>query len=313
MKAAEFDRYGGSEVLEVREAPDPRPRAGEVLVRVRAASVNPKDILTRQGKFRLFSGLTLPKRPGYDWAGEAVEVGNAVRGVRPGDRLFGMIQPWRAGGACAELLRVDPGECATIPGGLGFEEAAAVPLAGLTAWQALAQIAALAPGDELLINGASGGVGVFAVQIAASLGARVTTLSGPSNLAFCASLGAHRALDYSRDRPLDEPGRFRVIFDVFGNLSLDRCRKSLAEGGLYISTIPTPRLLADAARTALSSKRARLIVVRSRRPDLEQLARLIEQGALRPVIDSSFDLRDIRSAHDRVATKHARGKVVVRV
>jgi NADPH:quinone reductase-like Zn-dependent oxidoreductase len=314
MRAVEFDRYGGGEVLRVREVPDPTLRDGQVLVRVRAASVNPKDLLARAGKFRLFSGLTFPKRTGYDWSGEALQVGAGVRGVQVGDALYGMLQPWTRGGACAELLAVDPGQCARRPAGLSFEEAAALPLAGLTALQALRDLGAVGPGSRVLIHGASGGVGAFAVQIARALGAaRVVAVCGPDNQQLCADLGAHRVLDHRKEDPVRCGEVFDVFFDVFGNRSLGETRAALAERGVYVSTIPRPRVLADVASSAFSSRRARLIVVRSRRADLEALGALVTAGQVRVILDSIFPLEAIAEAQGRVATKHARGKVVVRV
>lgn len=311
MKAAEFDRYGPSSVLRVREVPRPEPGPDELLIRVRAASINPKDILAREGKFRLFSGLSLPKRAGYDWSGEVEAAGRRVRSIRPGDALFGMLRPWGPGGTCAEYLLARPDQCAPKPPSLSFEEAAAVPLAALTAWQALTRLARVARGQRVLINGASGGVGVFAVQLARHLGAEVTTLSGDSNRALCESLGAHHALAYAQ-HPLGL-GAFHLFFDVFGNQHLDRARPALTPAGLYVSTIPSPRNLRDALTTPLRGQRSRVIVVRPRRDDLATLAALIEQKALRVLVDQVFPLDQIAQAQDRVATKHAQGKVVVRV
>jgi NADPH:quinone reductase-like Zn-dependent oxidoreductase len=313
MRAVEYDRYGSSDVLQLREVPDPVLRDGQVLVRVRAASLNPKDVLARKGKFRLFSGLKLPKGVGYDWAGEVVQVGAGAEGVQVGDRLHGMLQPWTRGGACAEYVASSLDTCAPIPSGLSFEEAAALPLAALTAWQALHDFGALRGGARVLIHGATGGVGAFAVQIARALGARVVAVCGPSNQDFARELGAHRVLDYTREDPCACGETFDVFFDVFGNKSWGQARGVLAEGGLYVSTVPTPALVLDQARTALSARRARLVVVRSRRSDLAALGGLVERGLLRVFLDQVFPLDEIAAAQERVGSKHVRGKVVVAV
>lgn len=313
MRAAVYDRYGPPSVLEVRDVPAPAPRRGEVLVRVRAAALNPKDLLVRAGKLRWASGRRFPKYVGYDWAGEAVAIGPGVTGVRAGDALYGMIQAMR-GGACAEYAAVKAGECAPIPAGLDFERAAAIPLAAQTALQALRDLGRVGRGARVLVNGASGGVGVFAIQVAKALGARVTTTSSAPNLEQCRALGADEALDYAAVDALATGARYDVVFDVFGNRRFADARRALDAGGVYVSTVLRAHVFAAVLRTAvLARRRARLVVVRSNRADLERVARLVEGGEVRPVIDSVFPLADIAAASERLATKHARGKVVVRV
>jgi NADPH:quinone reductase-like Zn-dependent oxidoreductase len=176
MKAATFDRYGTPDVLSVDDLPDPVPRRGQVLVRVHAAALNPKDVLIRRGKFPLLDGGSFPKRVGYDWAGVVIGHGAGVTAPALGARVFGMIQAWTAG-ACAEQLAAHVDELAVIPDALAFEDAAAMPLASLTSLQSLRDLARLQPGDHVTIHGASGGVGVFAIPIAKALGAHVTTTS----------------------------------------------------------------------------------------------------------------------------------------
>ncbi|MCS6899122.1 MAG: NAD(P)-dependent alcohol dehydrogenase [Myxococcales bacterium] len=313
MRAVEFDRFGGSKVLEIREVPEPVPRDTQVLVQVRAAALNPKDILARIGKFRMFSGLTFPRRVGYDWAGEVVQVGAKVSTFRVGDAIHGMFPAWSRGGACAEYIAVDAAYGARIPKGLSFEEAAAIPLAGLTAWQTLRNLGRVGPGSRVLIHGASGGVGTFAVQIARALGARVVAVCGPENQDVCRELGADRVLDYRSEDPCHCGEIFDLFFDVFGNRSRKEVEPVLAPEGLYVSTIPSPSLLIDAVRTSFSAQRGRLILVRPNARDLEALDTLVMQGKVRVVLDQVFSLEEIAAAQDRVATQHARGKVVVRV
>lgn len=327
MRVVEYDRYGEPEVLEVRERPAPEVRAGHVVIAVRAAALNPKDVMTRAGKYPWLAGRRFPKRVGYDWAGEVAAVGAGVRGVREGDAVFGMIQAW-AGGACGERVLVRADELARKPAQLGWEEAAALPLAGSTALQALRDLGEVQPGDRVLINGASGGVGTLAVQIAKRLGAHVTTLTSAANADFVRDLGADVTLDHATwnatlgatsagraDPGADPRGAepFAMVFDVFGNRTFAAMRPLLAPRGTYVSTVPRPRVIADRFRTALSRPRARLVVVRSRARDLAWLADAVAQGALRPVIDRVYPLAEIADAQRRLATRHARGKVVLRV
>jgi NADPH:quinone reductase-like Zn-dependent oxidoreductase len=313
MKAVVYDHHGSADVLGVREVPVPSPGRGQVVVRVRAAALNPKDVLLRKGKFRWLNPSRPPYRVAYDWAGEVVALGPGARGVAAGDELFGMINAWEAG-AAAEFAAVDLSECAPMPAGTTFEEAAALPLAAQTALQALRDRGGLPlPNARVCINGASGGVGVFAIQIAKSLGARVTTVSSGKNLDFCRSLGADETLDYDRDDPCEKGRDYHVFFDVFGNLGFARARPSLGPGGVFVSAVPSPRVLADALRTVLGPVHARLVVVRSRRADLLHIKELVERGALRPVIDRVLPMAEVQEAQRFIETKRARGKVVLRV
>jgi NADPH:quinone reductase-like Zn-dependent oxidoreductase len=310
VRVAEYDRYGGPEVLEVRERPAPEVTAGHVVVRVRAAALNPKDVLTRAGKFGWMAGRRFPKRVGYDWSGEVAAVGAGVRGIREGDAVFGMIQAWSAG-ACGEQVRVRADELAAKPAALGWEEAAALPLAGSTALQALRELGEVRPGDRVLINGASGGVGTLAIQIAKRLGAHVTTLTSAANAELVRGLGADVALDHQAWAPGAD--RFAVVFDVFGNRTFAALRPILTPRGTFVSTVPKPHVIAARLRTALTRPRARLVVVRSRPADLAWLADAAVAGAVRAVIDGVYPLAEIADAQRRLATRRARGKIVVRV
>ena len=313
MRAVRYDRYGAAGVAKVVDVPDPVRDGSGYLVRVRAAALNPKDVLVRKGKFPVIAGLRFPKAMGYDWAGEIV-AGDAS--FPEGTRVFGMIQSWSAG-AFAELAYVRAEECARAPESLSFEECAALPLASLTALQALRNEGHVGRGSRVLLHGASGGVGVFAIQIAKALGATVTTTSSEKNRELCASLGADRTLDYTavdfRGASVDG-GPFDAFFDVFGNQSFARVRGLLGPEGTYVTTVPSPRIVLDTLLTPLRTRRrARLVVVRSRRADLETIAKLVDEKKLHPVIDARFPLAEIREASLRVESKRARGKVVLTV
>lgn len=310
MRRVEYDRYGDPSVLRVREAPVPAPRRGEVRVRVRAAAVNPKDVLLRKGRMRWLGGGRFPRTSGYDFAGVVDAAGEEVE-VTQGQRVYGMLSR-HAGGALADYLVCGVDELAEMPSNLSFEEAAGVPLAALTALQALRDCGRVKPDDRVIINGASGGVGVYAIQVARVLGARVTTLSSQANLALCSRLGAHEALDYAVATPFAS-GRWDCVFDAFGNRSFGAVRATLAPLGTYVTTVPAARNVIDHVRTAVGFPRARLVVVESNRRDLESLADWISQGFIKPVVDSTFALEDIAEAHRRVETRRARGKVIVRV
>ncbi|GAB4201824.1 MAG: NAD(P)-dependent alcohol dehydrogenase [Sandaracinaceae bacterium] len=314
MKAAIYRRFGPPEVLELGEVPEPKaPGPGEMLVRVRAAGLNPRDVILSRGRLRLLTRPGFPKRVGNDWAGEVLAVGPGVRGVEVGARWHGMIDVTRTG-AIAERIVARVAESAPIPAALSFAEAASVPLAALTALQGLVGEGALRAGQRVLIHGASGGVGVFAIQIAKALGAHVTTTSSARNLELCRSLGADEVLDYAARGPTELDGRFDVFFDVFGNQRFAKARRVLTERGRYVQTVPSPTILLDVLRTRLlRGPSARLVVVRARGEDLRRIDDWIVSGAVRPVIDRVLPWTEIRDGFAHLATKRARGKVVLEI
>lgn len=311
MKAAIHDRFGGPEVLEVRDIAQPVPGAGEVLVRMHAAAINPKDALVRGGKFKRMSGTDFPKLTGLDHAGTIAALGPGVSGIAVGDAVFGMLNGWN-GGTCAEFVVAKVGEFAAKPAALEFGEAAAIPLAALTALQALRDLGRIGPGSRVCIHGASGGVGLFAVQIAKALGAHVTALCGTAAAELVRSLGADEVLDYKTQPPVSLTQRFDCFFDVFGNQSFAGVKRQLAARGVYISTVPSRRNILDHLRTRFwPGRRARLVVVKSKRADLETLAVWTGEGKLRGVIAARFPLAQIRGAHEQIQTKRTHGKIII--
>lgn len=314
MRALVYDRYGGLDVLQLRDVPVPAVRRGEVLVRVHAAALNPKDSFVRKGRFRLVSGRSFPKRVGADVAGEVVETGAGVRDLAPGTRVFGMLQEWTyRRGTVAEYVTLSASELGPMPASLSFEEAAALPLVSLTALQALRDVAKLRAGDAVCIHGASGGVGTAAIQIAIALGGVVTTTSSEGSRALCRSLGATETLDYAIDAPFSGSLRYRIVLDAFGNQSLDRVRRALTDDGVYVTTVPSARIVRASLRTLVSHPRARLVVVRPRRADLEAVTAFVEGGRLRPVIDRVVSLDDAVEGMRALETKRTRGKIVVKI
>jgi len=309
MQAIRFERFGPPEVLRLQEVEPPRPRRNQALVRVRAAAVNPKDIIVRSGKFRILTGRRFPMPAGYDFSGEIVEAPQGSE-LQPGRAVFGMLNGWR-GGTYGQYVAAPLDELAARPASLSWTEAASLPLAGQTALQALRDRGSVQPGHEVLINGASGGVGTLAIQIARALGARVTAVSSARNKALCSSLGAaeHVAYDELEITSLDR--KFDVFFDVFGNQRFDAVRRLLESRGRYIQTVPGPRNFIQSFVHRFSAQRPYLVIVRSRRSDLEFLASLVEQGQLKPVIDRVLPLAEATEAHRHVQTKRAQGKVVL--
>jgi NADPH:quinone reductase-like Zn-dependent oxidoreductase len=316
MKAIVIDGYGGSDRLRLDERPDPVPGSGEVLVEVRAASVNPVDWKIRRGDLRLFLWLNFPYIPGGDVAGEVAAVGPGVTRFRPGDPVVGFVD-LRRGGGYAERAIVRESAAAKAAS-LSFAEAASLPIAGCTALQALRDHGGLREGGSVLVNGGAGGVGHFAVQIGKAMGATVAATCGPSNVDFVRSLGADRVIDYSREEFTRRPDRYDVVFDAVGKSSFAACRHLLNPGGAYVTTLPDPgNLFWGAVQSAAGllgrARRAKFLWVRQEGADLGYLGRLADEGRLRPVIGETFSLGRGREAHALSEQGHTRGKIVLEV
>ena len=305
MRAVQFDRYGSADVLALRDVAPPVINAKQVLVRVASASVNPKDTFVRKGRFRRLTGKHFPQWSGYDASGLVVE--SNVATFAPGDAVFGMLNGWR-GGAAADLVAWPADELAPAPKTVPLPDAAAVPLAALTALQALRDHLAMEPGQSILINGASGGVGLFAVQIARTLGARVSAVCSAPRAPHVLALGADAVHDYAAG-PLPD-GSFDGIFDVFGNLSARQVAPVTARGGRYVTTVPGPANL-RAALAIWRRPRTRIVNVRSRAADLAVLAAMVDAGQLRIVVDARFPAANVEAAHRHVEAKHTMGKVLL--
>ena len=313
VQAVIIKRYGPPEVLEMADLSLPRAGRKEVRIRVRAAAINPIDWKLRSGALRWVYPQRLPLVLGFDVAGEVDQVGADVGDFVVGERVYARLDT-RGGGGYAEYAVTTSASLAAIPAQLSDTDAAAIPLAGLTALQSLRDLGKITHGSRVLINGASGGVGVFAVQIARALGAHVTAVCSATNHELVTGLGAQRVIDYCAQDFTQAAERYDMVFDVVANKTFAKCRKVLTPRGVYVATLPTPALLVASAMTRLSrSQRAHFIMVKSRGSDLHFLSGLVERGQLRAVIDSEFPLAQAVDAHRRSETERARGKIVLRV
>lgn len=312
MEAVIYKAYGPLENLELAQLAVPAPKAGELRVRVHRAALNPKDSFFRKGRFRRLSGGAFPKFCGLDFAGVVQESRSPHFVV--GQRVFGMLEEWKMKrGSLAEQLVCTEEEAAVLPDQVTEESGAATALAGLTAYQALRDLGRVRKGSRVLVHGASGGVGTFAIQLARHLGAVVHTTSSPANLALCARLGAAHTWDYGANALRDSRPHFDVIFDVFGNLRLGAVRSWLRPRGIFISTVPSPGRLVLDWMTRVLPVQQRLVIVRARRRDLEGLGTLLASRALVPVIDSRHPLSRIHDAFRVLESKRTRGKIVVEI
>lgn len=307
MRALSYSRYGGPDVLELSDLPAPKVGPDSVLVRVRAASVNPVDWKVRQGYLDPMMDTVFPVVPGWDVAGVVDRVGPDAPEFAVGDEVFGYVRKdWIQGGTFAELVAAPVRTLARKPDSLTFEEAAAVPLAGLSAYQTIER-AGVHAGQTVLVHAAAGGVGQFAVQIARARGARVIGTASPANHEYLRTLGAEPVAYgdglVDRVRAL-APGGVDVVLDYGASDLVATTRALLVPGGAVAS------LVDPAARTELGGH---YVWVRPSSPDLAALARLADAGSLRVDVARVFDLVDAAAAHELSQSGHVRGKIVVRV
>ena len=316
MKAIVYHEYGSPDVLRFEEVEKPIPKDDEVLIKVRAASVNPVDRLFRGRPYlvRIKIGLSKPKdtRLGRDVSGVVEAVGKNVTQFRPGDEVFGTCS-----GAYAEYACASESAIVMKPDNVTFEQAASVPIAGLTALQALRDKGQLEPGQKVLINGASGGVGTFAVQIAKSFGADVTGVCSTGNIDMVRSIGADATIDYTREDFTKGSQRYDLIFDCISNHSLSACRRVLNPNGRFVivgaSKVRTSltHALKGLVLTRVVSQKFVLSIARLRKDDLIILSDLMQAGKITPVIDRTYPLSEAPEAFQHLETGHAKGKVVI--
>jgi NADPH:quinone reductase-like Zn-dependent oxidoreductase len=324
MKAWSWSRYGAPDVLTLKDVDEPDIAADEVLVRVRAASVNPYDWRHMRADpklVRLSIGLRRPKPGlvlGADLAGVVERVGDEVTDLQPGDEVFGEVKL----GSFAETVAVPQNRLAVKPAGLTFEQAASVSMAGHTALQGLRDVGRISAGQRVLVNGASGGIGTFAVQLAKTFGAEVTGVCSTRNVELARSLGADDVVDYTREDFTEREGRYDLLMDIVGDRSLARLRRPLTSRGtlVIVGGIASARggLLGPAAqvlRGALTSPFvSQRIVTVSWKPnstDLRFLADLMEKEEIAPVIDRTYSFAEIPEALRYIERGHAQGKVAI--
>jgi NADPH:quinone reductase-like Zn-dependent oxidoreductase len=323
MKAITYDTYGSPDVVELREIDRPPVSDDGVLIRVRAASVNPVDwhmLLGTPYLVRLDAGLRRPKNNvlGTDFAGTVEAVGKDVKKFQSGDEVFGAKRGALAEYACVSEERA----VARKPSNVTFEEAAAVPVAAITALQALRDKGGIQPGQKVLINGASGGVGTFAVQLAKSFGAEVTGVCSTHNVETASSLGADSVIDYTREDFTRDGERYDLMVDIAGTKSWSECKRVLADSSICVAVGDSEETrwllsLANGIVRYLVTRRAGrkfvLFLAKPKHEDLETLSKLLESGDLRSVIDRRYELGETAEALRYLGEGHARGKVVITV
>jgi NADPH:quinone reductase-like Zn-dependent oxidoreductase len=316
VKAIVQNAYGSPDVLELKGIDKPEVKDDGVLVRVRAAALNAGDYFSMRGSpwaIRMMLGFQRPKNhiPGWDAAGHVEAVGKNVTRFQPGDEVFG-----ECNGACAEYVCADANKFALKPTNLTFEQAAAVPTAALTALQCLRDAGKVQPGQKVLINGASGGVGTFAVQIAKAFGAQVTGVCSTKKVEMVRSIGAAHVIDYTQEDFTKSGHRYDLILDNVGNHSFSGCRRALTPQGILIPNTGHAGMgyvIRAFVLSAFMRQQGRPIVAVSNNEDLVVLKELIEAAEVTPVIDRTYPLSETREAFRYLEKGHARGKVVITV
>lgn len=311
MKAIVLYKAGDVDNLTYEDIAQPTIRDGEVLVKVKAISVNPADVLARSTEESL-TWLLGEERPviiGWDIAGEVVEKSNNTEGFDIGDEVFGMLQFFKGGKGYAEYVAISTDLLSKKPANISFEEAAAIPIAGLTAWQPLVHKCNISPGDKVLIHGASGGVGHFAVQIAKHLGATVIATSSARNRDFLLSLGADLHIDYQAQNFWEEVDEVDYVLDMVGGETLEKSIDVVKENGKILSVSGVNESLLEKAK----QKKVVLErhVTQESKADMDALADLMEKGVIKPVISKTYSFTEMKEAHTEVGSRHTRGKVVI--
>ncbi len=308
MKAVRIHEFGGPDVLELEEIDIPQPKADEVLIKVYASSVNPVD-----GK--IVAGLSQEKFPtkfpltiGWDVSGVIEQAGNQVRNFSIGDEVYGRPFPTQ-NGAFAEYVVLKASEIALKPRSIDHIQAAAVPLAGLTAWQGLFKFGKLEKGQKVLIHGASGGVGTFAIQFAKWKGAEVIGTASADNLAFIKQLGADQAINHKNQRFEEEVQDVDLVLDLIGKETQQRSLVVIKPGGILVTTV-APEFKDEAKEKHI---RLESFTAQSYPEDLEQIGDLIDQGIVQPVVSAVLNLEDARQAEELSSQHHTRGKIVIKV
>jgi len=308
MKAIRVHEYGGPEALKYEDAPQPLPAPGDVLIRVHATSVNPVDIAIRSGFFKERMKYKMPMIPGWDVSGVIQSVTPGATRLKVGDEVYSRPDLSRDG-AYAEYVAVRESEVALKPKSINHAQAAAIPLTGLTAWQALFDAGHLTAGQTVLIHGAAGGVGHFAVQFAKVQGARVIATASKRNHDFLRSLGADELIDYNTTKFEDVVRDVDVVLDTITGETQDRSWPVIKKGGIYVSILQPP----NQEKAAAHGVRSAHVFVQPNVDELSEIARLVDSGKVKPHVEKVFPLPQAAAAQEAVATHHTRGKIVIQV
>lgn len=304
MKAIRVKKYGHADQMTLAQVQRPKPGEGQVLVKIHDAGLNPVDWKIREGYMKDVRPATFPYTMGQDFAGEIVSIGKGVTGFKKGERVFGFAE-----GTYAEYALASPAGMAHIPRTVDFEHAASIPTAGLAAWQIVMDVAKLTRDQTVLILGAGGGVGSFAVQFAKRAGARVIVTASREDFAFLEEMGASQILDYKTEHFEDSVRDVDIVIDLVGGETLKRAYRCVKQNGLVITTVGP----ADEAEARSHNARVIQFIVKPDSRELEQIGRLVEVGNIKPRLSKVMPLDEARAAEDLVQRGHPHGKVILHI
>ncbi len=310
MRAAQINEYGDADVLQfTTDADKPTAGAGQVLVEVHAASVNPFDYKVRAGQTQQIAQLTFPATLGGDFAGTIVEIGDGVNGFEVGQEVYGQTSPLSGHGSFAEFTPVKAESLASKPASVDFITAAAIPLTAVSAYQALVDTLHLSAGQKILIHGGAGGIGSFAIPLAKHLGAYVATTASPEDLDYVRQLGADEVIDYTAEKFEDKLHDYDAVFDTVGGETYRRSFAALKSGGQIVSMVEQPDKQLEAEHNVTATNQFTIVTTER----LSRIAELVDSDALPVTIDKTFPLENAAEALEYIHVGHHRGKVVIRI
>ena len=315
MKAIITTAYGDPDVLKYEETDDPRIMPNEILVGVKHSCVNPLDWKIRRGDMKIMSGRKAPKILGTDYSGVVYAVGSSIKEYKRGDKVFGLVKyNGRQDGTYAELLRVTKEEISKKPKSISFEQAAALPMVTVTAYQSLITIAKLKSGQNVYITGSTGGVGSIAVQIAKSFHCTVTGVCSTKNIKLAKKLGVDEVLDYKNDDLLKNKSKYDIIFDTSGTLPYSQAKQLLKPAGVYVTTnVTMGAMLFGGLLNVFRSKKANIVMAKPDPKQMDKIKDLIEAGKIKAKISKVFPLNKIADAHEMSEKGGYSGKIVIKV
>jgi NADPH:quinone reductase-like Zn-dependent oxidoreductase len=312
MKAALINIFGGPEVFTISETPEPLVNPDEIQIKVLFGSINPIDWKQRKGKHKFIFGSPFPIVLGYDVAGIITKIGPDIKGFQVGDKICGVLSN-KYGGGLGQFAKGKQKCFSKVPETIDYKTTAALPLAGITALQALRDKGKIKKGDKILIIGAAGGVGHFAVQLSEILGATVFAVSSEKHKPFLEKISNSIYINYHKTDILSLDHKFNIIFDTIGNYSFLKCKKLLSPGGIYINTLPRPKILMHKVMGLFTNrKKVKTLLMKHSESDLKLLLSFVESGKLKICIDKEFSIYDISKAHKYSEEGHAEGKILVR-
>jgi NADPH:quinone reductase-like Zn-dependent oxidoreductase len=310
MKKVIYNAFGDESILQITDQPIPIPERDQVLIRVKAVSINPLDWKVYGGEMKLMSGSKFPKSVGIDFSGKVVATGGSVSRFKKDDEVMGIMDVFK-GGALAEYLVVKEADLAIKPENISFAEAAALPVTGLSALQIIDQLVGVSKDQEVLINGASGGIGIFAIQIAKKRGARVTAVVGTKSVAAAAAWGADLVIDYNK-QSIEQLGKsFDAVIDLSTKLAFKAAKKLMKDKAVFVTTLPSPlTLIGSFFNNLFSGKKLKVLIVKPTVEGFETLKKLADED-LRIVLDKTYALDQVKTAYKESSRRKTTGKSVI--